>query len=142
MFATLFLLFRNKKFAFWHVHPYSIDERNNRMRAEFKDRLDEAIKIRKINASQLSEKTGISRSSISRYLSGNYSAGQTNTYKIASALNVDYGWLMGGDCEMVPKHSVDYVMHLTDDEILLFEQYRKADDERKRFIKYAVELNK
>ena len=44
--------------------------------------------------------TGIGKSSICTYLSGEYEPKQTNTHKLASALNVNPAWLMGQDVPM------------------------------------------
>ena len=41
------------------------------------------------------EKTGIGKSSISTYLSGEYEPKQRNIYKIAKALDISEAWLMG-----------------------------------------------
>jgi repressor LexA len=46
--------------------------------------------------------TGISKAAISEYLSGNYEPKQKNTYKIASALNVKPGYLMGVEPASAP----------------------------------------
>lgn len=75
------------------------------MKTTTTERLAQAMKMRKINASQLSEKTGISRSSISRYLSGNYDPGKENFFKIAGALNVNPNWLAGEDVYRVDGHA-------------------------------------
>ncbi|NLW82774.1 MAG: helix-turn-helix domain-containing protein [Desulfovibrionales bacterium] len=45
----------------------------------------------------LCERTGIGKSSISTYLSGEYEPKQRNLYKIAEALEVNVAWLMGSD---------------------------------------------
>lgn len=55
----------------------------------FADKLKEAMERAGINATELSAKTGISNSAISRYLSGNYIAKQKNLLKLSMALHVD-----------------------------------------------------
>jgi len=45
----------------------------------------------------LCEQTGIGKSSISTYLSGEYEPKQRNLFKIAEALQVNVAWLMGKD---------------------------------------------
>ncbi|SDO75476.1 helix-turn-helix domain-containing protein [Clostridium gasigenes] len=64
------------------------------------DRIKEALGIRGMKQSDLVEKTGIGKSSISTYLSGAYEPKQRNIYKIAKALNVNEPWLMGLDVQM------------------------------------------
>lgn len=64
-------------------------------------RMREAMNIRNINQAELCRKTGIGKSSISTYLSGDYEPKQTNLYKIAEALEVSIPWLNGYDVDMV-----------------------------------------
>lgn len=61
----------------------------------FANRLKQAMHLRNIKQVELSSKTGIDKSLISNYLSGNYNAKQEKLYKIAKALNVSESWLMG-----------------------------------------------
>lgn len=68
---------------------------------EFKDRLKEALEIKKIKPSSLAEMTGLSRGLISHYLKGTYKAKQDKLYLIAVTLNVSPSWLMGMDVPMV-----------------------------------------
>ncbi|HZK58076.1 MAG TPA: S24 family peptidase [Clostridia bacterium] len=73
------------------------------MNNNFAKRLKEAMDIRNIRQVELVEKTKISKSAISQYLSGAFVPKQKNTYKIAEALNVDPVWLMGKDVSMERK---------------------------------------
>lgn len=70
---------------------------------EFKDRLRTAIKNSGLKQTEIVERTGISKSSLSEYLSGKYLAKQDNIYKLAFVLNVNEAWLMGYD---VPKERI------------------------------------
>lgn len=63
---------------------------------DFKDRLVETMKRLNIKAVDLVDATGIDKSSISNYMSGNYLPKQRRLTKIAHALNVDEGWLLTG----------------------------------------------
>lgn len=63
-------------------------------------RIKEALDIRNMKQTDLVEKTGIGKSSISTYISGEYSPKQKNLYKIAKALDVNEAWLMGLDAPM------------------------------------------
>ena len=73
------------------------------MNNTFSERLKKAMNIRRIKQVELVEKTGISKSAISQYLSGAFVPKQKNTYKLADALNVDPAWLMGKDVDMEKK---------------------------------------
>lgn len=68
--------------------------------ASIPERLREALMIRGMKQAELVSKTGIGKSSISTYLSGEYEPKQRNIYKIAIALNVSEAWLMGFDVPM------------------------------------------
>lgn len=67
---------------------------------ELKNRLQIALSAANIPAVELSEKTGIPKSSISQYLSGYAKPKQDRIYLIAKALGVSEAWLMGYDAPM------------------------------------------
>ena len=69
-------------------------------RASVASRLLQAMEYRGIKQVDLCEKTGIVKSSISTYLSGEYEPKQRNLFKIAEALEVNVSWLMGYDVPM------------------------------------------
>ncbi len=60
-------------------------------------RIQEGLNKANMKQADLVRKTGISKGTISGYLSGRYVPKQKNIYKIAQALNVEIGWLMGFD---------------------------------------------
>lgn len=64
------------------------------------ERLKIAMELRNMKQVDLVERTGIGKSSISTYISGEYLPKQRNIYKLAQALNVSETWLMGFDVEM------------------------------------------
>ncbi len=68
----------------------------------FAKRLAEAMKIRELTQTDLHERTGINKSSISTYLRGDYKAKQDKVDLLSSALNVSPAWLMGFDVPMTP----------------------------------------
>lgn len=69
-------------------------------------RIQKALSIRNMKQSDLVEKTGIGKSSISTYINGSYEPKQKNLYKIAKALEVSEAWLMGFDAPMEREISV------------------------------------
>lgn len=71
----------------------------------FGQRLRYAMKIRDMSQADLVEKTGISKSGISQYLSGEFKAKQDRIFILAKALDVDPSWLMGKD---VPMDGAEY----------------------------------
>lgn len=60
-------------------------------------RLQKAMEIRGMKQIDLVNATGIGKSSISTYLSGEYEPKQRNIYKLAKALEVNEAWLLGFD---------------------------------------------
>lgn len=70
------------------------------MKESFSNRLEKAMQMRNLKASELSEKAHIPKSAISQYLSGLYEAKQKSIFKLASVLNVSEAWLMGMDVPM------------------------------------------
>ncbi len=67
---------------------------------KFANRLNRALTIRNMKPVELHEKTGISESLISKYLSNNAVARLDKLSIIANALNVNPVWLMGYDVPM------------------------------------------
>ena len=66
----------------------------------FQNRLKKALDIRNIKPVELHEKTGISESLISKYLSGIAIARQRKVSLLSDALNVNEVWLLGYDVPM------------------------------------------
>lgn len=63
-------------------------------------RLKEALDIRGMKAAELSDRSGITRPSISNYLAGHYEPKQEALYKMGRALDVAEMWLAGYDVPM------------------------------------------
>lgn len=66
----------------------------------FRDRLNKAMEIKGVKASELAERSGLSKARISQYLNGIYTPKSKGIYAIAKALNVSETWLMGYDVPM------------------------------------------
>ena len=66
----------------------------------FAKRLREALDERGMTQATLAQMSGISKSSISRYLSGAWEGKQDAVYALSKALNVNEAWLMGYDVTM------------------------------------------
>lgn len=60
-----------------------------------KDRLNEAMKLREMTAADLAKKSGLAKSSVSRYLSGENIPRSIAIGKMAEALNVSPAWVIG-----------------------------------------------
>ena len=64
---------------------------------ELKHRLRQAMVYKGINATELSEKIGITKSAMSYYLSGRSEPKANRLYVLAKALDVSEAWLLGYD---------------------------------------------
>ena len=107
----------------------------------FRERLIEAMQLRKMTQSDLSKATGLSKARISQYVNGTYEAKQQAVYLLAKALCVNITWLMGLDVPMtdisvdheLPKNTAD----ISEDEKLLIDLFRSVPDDKK---KRAIEM--
>lgn len=88
--------------------------------SEIKDRIIEALRFNRMSAKELSDKTGIPKSSISQYMSGYAKPKHDRIYLIAKVLNVDEAWLIGYDVPMERKNNTS-----TSDSIQKITQYLK-----------------
>ena len=61
------------------------------------ERLRQSMKDNEVNAKELSRRTGLSESTISRILAGQVVPRQNSFQKMADALHVDFVWLLGYD---------------------------------------------
>lgn len=72
----------------------------------FAERLQYVIKEKGIKPVEISQKTGINKAQISRWLSGKFIAKQNYVYELAKYLDVSPYWLMGYDIPMNEKEEV------------------------------------
>ena len=107
------------------------------------ERIKEALELRNMKQTDLVHKTGINKSSISTYLSGEYEPKQRNIYKIAKALNVSEAWLMGND---VPMERIEHVAivnndseHLSDKDRKLLSDFRSLDTQGQSTVRYIMD---
>jgi len=99
----------------------------------FSNRLQKALDMNNMKPSVLSEKTGIDKSLISNYLSGNYKAKQDKLSLMAEALNVSETWLMGYD---VP---VNEDVKLSEIDQLLFSKAKDLSDKDKLVVMNVID---
>ena len=67
---------------------------------ELRDRLRQAMDLRGLRATDLVEKTGIPKGTISYYLSGKTEPKADRLYLLAQVLDVSEAWLLGYDVAM------------------------------------------
>ena len=68
--------------------------------ATFAERMQQLLDLKGISKAELSRRTGLSRSSITRYVKGDWEGKQDAVYSIASAMDINEAWLMGYDVPM------------------------------------------
>ena len=68
--------------------------------ATFAERIQQLLNIKGISKAELARQTGLSRSSITRYVKGDWEGKQDAVYNIAVAMDVSEAWLMGYDVPM------------------------------------------
>lgn len=109
--------------------------------ASIATRLREAMDMAKKKQVDLERETGIARSAISRYLSGEYEPKSKPIYELAKALGVSEQWLMGYDVPMERTQAQKnndalsdiVVMLRTDEEFFsIVEKIRKMDPEKRK----------
>ena len=73
----------------------------------FRERLEEALRLRDITPADLSKISRVNEGAISQYRKGAYKASQRSIEKLSIALNVSIPWLMGADVpvESTPKNT-------------------------------------
>jgi len=102
----------------------------------FANRLQKAINSKNIKPIELSKKTGIDKSQISNYLSGNYKANSNNLTLLADALGVSETWLLGYDENIY----VNANNKKLDELELLFSKYKNIlTDDDKATMKFLIE---
>ena len=70
-------------------------------------RIRKALSIRNMKQTELCEKSKVSKSSLSEYLSGKHIPNQAKIFVLAKALDVDPVWLWGYDVPMETKKALD-----------------------------------
>ena len=105
--------------------------------SEIKDRIIEALKYNRMSAKELSDKTGIPKSSISQYMSGYAKPKQDRIYLIAKALHVDEAWLIGYDVPMVKE---SFTQNLSANEKNLLDIYQGLDDKGQHTVDTVAQM--
>ena len=93
----------------------------------FDTRLKEAMHLKGMKQVELSEKTGIGKSSISHYMSGTHSPTTDRVYLIAKALNVSEAWLLGYDVPMEREDIRNNTNSLEINHIVAFNEQRNMN---------------
>lgn len=74
---------------------------------KIKDRLNEALIMRGMTAAELANASGINKSSLSRYLTGENIPRSKAIGKMAQALNVSPAWILGYNVTIDGKSMID-----------------------------------
>lgn len=106
--------------------------------APFKARLKTALDLRKMRAVDLCNKTNISQSTMSQYLSGYAEPKKQRLQLIAEKLNVNPSWLMGLDEPIDPQTTVPQL----DDVYLSFAKQAQNEEIPPEDIELAIKMIK
>ena len=99
------------------------------MKSESARRLAQALSDAGMRAQDLVERSGVSKASISQYLSGTHTPSNISAGKMGAALGVNPLWLMGFDVEKKRKDE-----GLTEGEREILEFYRNLNDMGKEMV--------
>ena len=116
--------------------------------SSFKERFNEALSIRNIKPIELSEKTGISESTISQYRSGYAKPKDDKLVVLSNALDVNPVWLMGLNVPMELQKpepvnvsiDIDYDTDKIAEAISLFNIYQNAPKDLQQGIDALLRL--
>lgn len=107
-------------------------------------RLQELMDYYHITRADLEARTGIGRSALSRYLSGEREPRQDKIAIIATAYDIDAGWLLGLDVPMKKHSAVNAYVVASSDNVqadALIEIFNKLDLKgQTHLLSYAYEL--
>ena len=106
----------------------------------FAERLKYYMDEAGMKQTELVEKSQISKSTISEYLSGSYEPKQRNIYKLAVALGIKPSQLMGISGPRIVKLPSEPRIELSPPECELIKKYRQLDDDGKDRINRQVDF--
>ncbi len=117
--------------------------------AHIADRIQEAMALRDLTQADLAKKADVNKGALSSYISGRYKPKQTNTFKLAKALNVNEAWLMGADVPMdrtdlssfpnvhpIATRRFPVLSHVSSGDPIMMEE-----EERELYIDASVDIN-
>ena len=96
------------------------------------ERLRIALRKAKMKQIELSNLTGIDKTTISSYVSGRYGAKKDRLNQIADVLDVNPAWLMGYDVPMEREKDTPDKITLTEGEEMMLEIFRLIPEEQQR----------
>lgn len=103
---------------------------------ERKNRIAEALNVRNMKPIELAEKSGISKSSLSSYMSQRWQPKQKPLYTMAQVLGVSEMWLAGYDVPM--ERSVEQI---NADELAQYVNLLRKNSRLMELMKNAAKLN-
>lgn len=115
---------------------------NNRKITDSKSRIKEIMEYYKINQTELCKRTGLQKSALSNYLSGDREPRQDQISLIADPFCINPAWLMGYNVPMFIVPTPDpspaspvAPVRLRRDELELLDKYNLLNDDGKREVK-------
>ena len=108
---------------------------------QFSERLAYAMDTKQMTQAELSRRSGISKGSISNYLSGRWSPKGENMYKLATVLDVDPLWLDGKSDEM-NSHYIKETYQYSEFFTKVYEAFTNSDDRTQEIILQILNVQK
>ena len=103
--------------------------------AKVRDRLIEAMVLTNKKQVDLVAETGLNRSTISRYISGDVEPKSDAIYKLAKSLNVSESWLIGYDVPMERKTTPSpSKQDLSEGEKILLDLFNKVPEDQQKLV--------
>ena len=108
---------------------------NREKKYELKDRLRDALNLKRMKPGELADVTDIPKSMVSYYLSGKSVPRADRIYEIAKVLDVSEAWLMGFDVPMEREKQVSPdERQLTEGEEALLSLFRRVPKDKQQLV--------
>lgn len=105
---------------------------------EVSKRFNYILNLRGLKAQELSDKTGISKASLSQYVNGSHCPSNDKAQVLGEALRVNPLWLMGFDVNMEIKYQVDVNMEQRDKYEGILSYYERLSDSDKEIVNQMI----
>ena len=107
----------------------------NKQKKTFKDRITELMEVYDISQTDICNKTGILKSSMSMYMNGKHLPKQDTIGKISEAYSIDPAWIMGYDVPMRRRSAAE----AAEEDYLLITKFSRLTDRDQRLIMQTID---
>ena len=103
------------------------------------NRLKIALSNNNMTSQELSDRSGVSKASISQYINGSHAPSNISSGKMGSVLDVNPLWLMGFDVEMHSELSASFDLSHIEKEII--KSYRTSDEIDRQMVRRILHVD-